>query len=648
MRLLAPLGLIGLIGLVILLVIYLLKPNYQQKYISSTYIWRLSLKYKKKKLPISKLRNILLLICQILFLLIAAFILAQPVIMRHIESTGPDKIMILDASASMRSLSGGTTRFERAVSEISKDAEDTINNGGSATLIVAGTESTTVISQSKDYDQFEEALNGVSCTYGTGDIDGAVEKAFDYLESGEAEIGLYTGTKYGNSGKVTVHNVAVSGECNSAILDVRTTFADGYYTIEVDVAYYGVDMSNIGSKVIRLKGEVKKANSSDATLSLPDTLVDCPINEKMTVVFTKENRNFGKNTFPVILDENQKVYSFDQIYFHIDEQDSISTDNEFYVYGGTLPKIKIQYYSDLPNVFIRNSMLTLRESWYKRRIMDIDFKLISSVEEPANEGYDVYIYEHKMPDKLPSDGVVLMFDPDKAANAGFSIQRRVALKNWKDDGESLSAKDASHPILQYVMSENIKLSEYIQIAPNSLDGYEVLLQYQSNPVFFVKNTVDTKIAVMAFSINKSTMGMSMFFPILMDNTLKYFLPQTLSGYDYSVYDDVTINSRGTALEVSMPGNKKQTFSEFPSTITADVPGTYTVTQTLMSGKSSVEDFYVRINSDESDVAKVVAKLDNPVYKPVITEWYDDLLVYLAIGIFIFSFAEWLLHSREGI
>ena len=179
------------------------------------------------------------------------------------------------------------------------------------------------------------------------------------------------------------------------------------------------------------------------------------------------------------------------------------------------------------------------------------------------------------------------------------------------------------------MSENIKLSEYIQIAPNSLDGYEVLLQYQSNPVFFVKNTVDTKIAVMAFSINKSTMGMSMFFPILMDNTLKYFLPQTLSGYDYSVYDEVTINSRGTAIEVSMPGNK-------------------TVMQTLMSGKSSVEDFYVRINSDESDVAKVVAKLDNPVYKPVITEWYDDLLVYLAIGIFIFSFAEWLLHSREGI
>ena len=38
-----------LIGLLILLLIYILKPNYQKKFISSTLIWKLSLKYKKKK-----------------------------------------------------------------------------------------------------------------------------------------------------------------------------------------------------------------------------------------------------------------------------------------------------------------------------------------------------------------------------------------------------------------------------------------------------------------------------------------------------------------------------------------------------------------------------------------------------------------------
>ena len=49
MTLLTPLGLIGLLGVVALIIIYIIKPNHQQKFISSTHIWKLSLKYKKKK-----------------------------------------------------------------------------------------------------------------------------------------------------------------------------------------------------------------------------------------------------------------------------------------------------------------------------------------------------------------------------------------------------------------------------------------------------------------------------------------------------------------------------------------------------------------------------------------------------------------------
>ena len=54
---LTPIGFLGLIGLLILIIIYIIKPNYQNKVISSTFVWRLSLKYKKKKIPISKLRS---------------------------------------------------------------------------------------------------------------------------------------------------------------------------------------------------------------------------------------------------------------------------------------------------------------------------------------------------------------------------------------------------------------------------------------------------------------------------------------------------------------------------------------------------------------------------------------------------------------
>ena len=50
---LTPIGFLGLIGLIILIIIYIIKPNYQQKFISSTFIWKLSLRYKKKKIPIT-------------------------------------------------------------------------------------------------------------------------------------------------------------------------------------------------------------------------------------------------------------------------------------------------------------------------------------------------------------------------------------------------------------------------------------------------------------------------------------------------------------------------------------------------------------------------------------------------------------------
>ena len=137
MTLLAPLGLLGLIGIVILIIIYILKPNYQQKFISSTYIWKLSLKYKKKKIPTSKLRNLLLILCQVLFLATCAAILARPNLVVKTMIKEPEVIMILDASASMRAKVDETTRFSRAVEEAAELAAATFEEDGYVSMIFA-------------------------------------------------------------------------------------------------------------------------------------------------------------------------------------------------------------------------------------------------------------------------------------------------------------------------------------------------------------------------------------------------------------------------------------------------------------------------------------------------------------------------------
>ena len=68
MSFLYPLGLLGLIGIPILIIIYILKNKYTEQTISSTYLWRLSEKFLKKKKPISKISGIISLILQIVCL----------------------------------------------------------------------------------------------------------------------------------------------------------------------------------------------------------------------------------------------------------------------------------------------------------------------------------------------------------------------------------------------------------------------------------------------------------------------------------------------------------------------------------------------------------------------------------------------------
>ena len=102
MTLLTPIGLLGLLGIVALIIIYIIRPNFQQKFITSTYIWKLSLKYRKKRIPINKLRNFLLILCQVLILTGSAMILTQPNKILQEEIKEPEIIAIIDSSAIMR------------------------------------------------------------------------------------------------------------------------------------------------------------------------------------------------------------------------------------------------------------------------------------------------------------------------------------------------------------------------------------------------------------------------------------------------------------------------------------------------------------------------------------------------------------------
>ena len=77
--LIQPLGLLGLLGIPIIILIYLLKSKYVSKPVSSTFIWKRSLRYVKRKIPLNFIMS-LILILQILTVIAATFAITRPTI----------------------------------------------------------------------------------------------------------------------------------------------------------------------------------------------------------------------------------------------------------------------------------------------------------------------------------------------------------------------------------------------------------------------------------------------------------------------------------------------------------------------------------------------------------------------------------------
>lgn len=630
------LGIVGIIGLILLIIIYIIKPNYQNKIISSTFVWKLSLKYKKKRIPLNKLRSILLFLCQVLVIATAALVLAQPFIASE-KTESQNKVIIIDASVSMLAETGGTSRFEKAVFEAKADARELLQNENARVSIILADDSPSFLVQSAAADsasQVMEALDGLIdpaqktvCTYGTADIKAAVklsEEITAYAEN--TQVVLYTDTDYIDPGEIVIKPVKDINDWNAAILDVRVIEEENAYRIEIDVACYGKNRS------VRVMCDVMGANEALETINLIAD-VNCDNDEVQTIAFGK----LKEDHIGAEIVEEVELYAFDHVYVHIEESDSFDMDNSFYLYGGRKQPLKIQYASATPNNYFATALMVLRNQLSYR--WDVEIVQVAPDEEPATEGFDFYIFEHQMPKIMPTDGVILLSNPsDVPANAGFRLGEINGFLN-----ETPLSAGENHPIMNGIMAEAITVTRYFPIT--SSDGFTTLMSCGNHPVLIAKNDPDQKMAIMSFSLNYSNLAVMMEFPLMMYNMVEYFMPSTVVTHSFEVGDTVSLGARSETLFLTGP-YVDETFTEFPATVNLQTPGVYTVTQTPLSGTEVIENFYVRIPNAESNILAVEDALENPVFFVAEEDTNLDLLLYLAIALVALLFAEWWLHTRE--
>ncbi|MBE6619739.1 MAG: VWA domain-containing protein [Ruminococcaceae bacterium] len=639
---LTPLGFLGFNGLIILIIIYIIKPNYQNKIISSTFIWKLSLKLRKKKIPVSKLRNILLFICQMLAICALTFIVAQPFIEAIKEPVVTEKVVILDASASMMTESDGETRFERAVESARTLAYEAFEQGSTVTVLLAGEKASVVVANvnAENALEIDEALDALLSpedgeepvyTFGKGDIDGAIKLAEQTtLVNPDAEVVFFTDTNYIDAGRVVIKDVKDPSEWNAAILDTRAIIDENYYRFEIDIACYG----NVDAD-IDVYCDIYGVNDDDMVVNLFAT-ARCKAGEPTTLVFAKYNPDKPDAD----ITESVEIFSFNYLSIRINENDSFEYDNTFSLHGGEKPPLRIQYASSSPNNFFGTAMMVLRDTLNKR--WKVEFVEVKKDETPEIEGFDVYIFEHKIPKTLPNDGLLILANPDSLPSI-TGLRLGGGFQSSNGQGLTLSPGD-EHVLMDGITPEEITVTRFKEFT--SADGYVPLMYCENKAVVMAKNEPDQKIVAMSFSLNYSNFSMLLDFPLFMYNIFEHYIPSTMSEHVFEVNDEISLNCRSEYLMLTDPNNKETELRTFPDTVLLKTPGLYKVSQTPISGEEISEYFFVKLPASESDINTLEDTLSNPFFVEREEIENQDLLLYFALALIALLFAEWWLQSRE--
>ncbi len=671
MTLLIPLGLLGLLSIIALIVIYVLKPNYQHKEVSSTYIWKLSLKYRKKRLPTSKLRNIFLIICQVLTLFIGAFIMSQPIIRNENGIFDTEVVAVIDASVSMRAAKNGETRFERAVEQVIDLSNRTIDGGGYVSIVLSdGNDSFLVrkagLAARDEVNQKLRALiddkYNLGCSYGKTDLNNAVTLCEEVVTSNPtASVYFYTDTVYSYIPEgIEVISVAEDDEWNVAILNAYTVFEEGYYTFFVELGCYGgiaktvdlqVTINDANAEVDKDTGELKKGQRVDysANVLLRD-------NAETTVVFRNQEitvQDYEKDTENIVIVPIGKdsigqtnktcVYNFDSVHFYLDEEDSLDADNSFSLYGGRKQPLKIQYATTKRKSFFTGAFGVLRDLYAD--VWDIT---VTEVELPREEdkvrtmGYDLYVFEGYTPSQMPQDGVVYLSHPDNMPVGLVKLDEHVYNDPiyFRQEEENLLLKNTD--------ASKIWSRKCTRLLSYDENVYRPLWSMEGNPVLLLQDDEKTKLIVSLYDIEYSNIALRQDFIYFLNNIFECYLAPVVRGYSFEVGENITVNARGNSLTVSnASGSDERVITSLPSAIRLDRPDTYRFSQINWFGSALADTYiFVKIPSSESNISATGITLKAIYREQVDEETYDDLLVYLAAAMLALVFIEWFLQTQD--
>jgi Ca-activated chloride channel homolog len=473
----------------VVILFYLLKRKRVVKLVSSTLLWQRFLAETQANAPFQRLRHNWLLILQLLLLALVIFALSRPFFAGG-EKPSRLKIVILDASASMKSTDVAPSRFEAARLEALKWV-DTLRDQDQMLVIQAAANTEVKQSPTSEKTALRRAIQSSVPTDSSARLDEALTLAETLIRDRvDAEIHLFSDGAFGRLDEfesknlpLVFHRVGQRGN-NVAIiaLDVRANPDNPQ-----ERAIY-TSVMNYSTNVHAVELTLEFGNESIEVRAL--TL---PPGESSPQVFLAEQPRDGVFTVRLKAD------------------DDLAADNRASIVS-LLPQPARVLLVTRGNRFLERAV---------RAVPNVELAVANDVASPA-DSFDIVLLDNVSPSVWPS-GNVLAF--------------HVANTNWFDSWRMVEAPPildwrATHPLLRYVNFDNVHVAGALAVSTPSWAN--AVVESQQAPLLLAGEHGRQRIVWVAFDTLQSTWPLRISFPIFIANAIEWLNPHSAHSSQFTL------------------------------------------------------------------------------------------------------------------
>ena len=602
MQFLSPGAFWGLIAIPIIILFYVLKQRFEERQVSSTFLWSKALQEFEASYPWQRLNNNLLLFLQILIALLIVFSLSRPTIKS--AGVGGDAVIVIDTSLSMKAMEDNTSRIDRA-KEQALEIINQMSEGEKISIMIAGANEEILLHKSDNLSQAKGIISNIVAQNGNSDIEKCIDLAHSLKEDKATNFFVFTDQNIDNlksdneNERIILHNVAL-GSNNVAFVNSIANVDD-----DNSVAVMGL-MQNYGSK--------QKFN------------VECYADGQLTDIKEVE---IGENQSEQVVFEDLPEDT-QYIKLAIDATDALNQDNEIYCTVNRVYKKQILLMTP-SNIFLQKA-LELRE--------DVELSVSNDLELSNFNEYDLVVFDGILPENIPENISVWLINPPKGYAGVESVRNAGTLVKIDSD--------MAEEIFKYVNQIIFASSKII----NNSDGLYLPLAKSDNDLIMAYKDEGAKTLIMGFSIQESTLPVSQDMPILTGNILTWFFEaeQTIiNGLEATDSLIIQANAETEQIEIITPENKTIVLPSLSPAIFEDTDtiGIYQLVQKNKQAETIKQQFFsVNAAQGESELRTQSQDQQQEKIEGAMMKNKDLRLLFAFVALCIIML-EWWVYNRAA-